>query len=121
MQAAAVLSPMLTALAAPAEIDAPSLYEQSCAMCHFDGRESEAAPALVGSKMVANDRAALIRVILHGSRDQSKPGAIMPPTQGLTDEEIAAITTYVRQRYGTAKDVVTAAEVAEQRKTPLSR
>ncbi|MDD5198519.1 MAG: cytochrome c [Terrimicrobiaceae bacterium] len=100
-----------------APADGAALYEQSCAMCHFNGADSQAAPPLIGSAMVRDHPRALIAAIVDGMRNTSvvngkKFGGIMPATAGLSDAEIAAVVTFVRQRYGGATEVTTAAEVA---------
>ncbi len=93
------------------------LYEQNCVMCHYDGRDSQVAPPLVGSAMVnSEDPADLIRSIIFGLSNVSVVdgalfGGIMPPTIGLTDEEIVALTTYVRRQYGGTKKVTSASTV----------
>lgn len=102
------------------DADSAALYEQSCAMCHYDGRDSQAAPALVGSPIVSGPAGPLIRVTLHGQRNVSVVngklfGGIMPATQGLSDAEIAAIVSYVRNHYGGGLPAVTAADVAKER------
>lgn len=112
-------TPSPVAATAPG-LDGASLYEQSCAMCHFAGADSEAAPALIGSEMVKSDPAELVRVILHGRSNESVVngrlfGGVMPPTQGLTDEEVAAVATFVHQTYGGSSGVISAADVAKER------
>ncbi len=80
-------------------------YAQNCATCHYGGRESKLAPDLIGSAIVNDpDPAALIRIILHGQQRVSMVGGkkfngIMPPQAYLSDRDIAAITTYVRQEF----------------------
>lgn len=104
--------------AVPPEIAAQAgeLYGQSCAMCHFDGRDSTAAPPLVGSEMMKADPQQVIRVVLHGSNNLSvvngkKFGGIMPGTSGLTDAEVAAVINYARTRLCGVESNVTPAEV----------
>ncbi len=116
--AAATATPTPAPALSPAE--GASLYEQSCAMCHYDGHDSQAAPALIGSPIVTGPPGPLIRVTLHGQRNVSvvngRPfGGIMPATQGLTDAEVAAVVSYVRDRYGNGLPPVTAADVAKER------
>jgi mono/diheme cytochrome c family protein len=73
-------------------------YRSTCAPCHQqDGRGmSGLAPPLVGSKWVLGQPARLARIVLHG-----KEGAqMMPPLNALSDDQIAAVLTYVRRAWG---------------------
>ncbi len=87
-------------------------------MCHYDGRDSSAAPPLIGSAMIeAPDSSVLIRAIVNGLSNESVVdgklfGGIMPPTSGLSEEEVAALVTFVRMKYGGVEAVTTPAEVA---------
>lgn len=80
-------------------------YAQNCATCHYGGRDSKLAPDLIGSAIVNDpDPTALIRTILHGQQRVSMVGGkkfngIMPPQAYLSDRDIAAITTYIRQEF----------------------
>lgn len=110
------------ASAVPPEIaaQAADLYGQSCAMCHFDGKDSSAAPPLVGSAMMRSNPEQVIRVVVHGSNnlstvDGKKFGGIMPATSGLTDEEIAAVINYARSKFCGVESAVTPADVRAQR------
>ena len=101
-------------VATPPDVDPRELlamgktaYAQNCATCHYGGRESKLAPDLIGSPIVNNpDPAALIKIILHGRQRESvvngkKFNGIMPPQAYLTDSDIAAICTYIRQEFAT--------------------
>jgi mono/diheme cytochrome c family protein len=71
-------------------------------------------PGLAGNPRVVGDPRPLIRVVLHGLRG----GAKMPMAgfaQQLSDAEIAALLTYVRQNWGNAAAPVAAAMVTEER------
>jgi mono/diheme cytochrome c family protein len=122
-QAGAFACGLLICQAATADVPAAliaegsRLYDQSCVMCHYDGRDSLAAPPLIGSAMVKSpDPATLIRAIVHGLANESVVdgklfGGIMPATAGLSDEEVAALVTFVRKEYGGVAVVTTPAEV----------
>lgn len=97
-----------------------TLYEQSCAQCHYDGWGNPAAPDLRGSGVLAEPADALAVIILGGRRNQSvkdgrKFNGIMPPQAYLRDEEIAAIVAYVRDEFGGRKEPVSPQAVAETR------
>jgi mono/diheme cytochrome c family protein len=104
------------ALAAGEEI-----YNLNCAMCHLDGKGGDLNPPLIGSSVVAGtDPTILVRIILHGQKGpivvagRSYDG-IMPAQDFLTDEEVAAVSTYVRAAFGKKKDKVSPELVARER------
>jgi mono/diheme cytochrome c family protein len=88
--------------APPASSESPGakLYNEYCVMCHLDGRDAPSAPPLVGSAVLRSGPEAALRVLLHGSAQQSalKPG-FMPPQKFFTDAEAAAITAYIRSAF----------------------
>ncbi len=74
-------------------------YETQCASCHQtdgSGMERMAAP-LQGSKFVKGDKERLIHLVLNGLRGETMQ---MPPMGTLTNEELADILTYIRNRWG---------------------
>jgi mono/diheme cytochrome c family protein len=120
----ALVFPVLIASTAPVFAQdaavAPSgseLYTTNCVSCHqADGKGLPSlAPALKGNAMVAGDPALLIQILLKG------PAAVLPeerPKFGsstmdsfyykMTDAEMAAVLTYIRQNFG-GKDAKAAA------------
>lgn len=81
-----------------------ALYEQSCAVCHYDGSGNPAAADLRGSVLLAEPPQAVARIILGGRqgvslRDGKKINGIMPPQAYLRDEEVAALVVYVRDEF----------------------
>ena len=104
-------------LAAGAEV-----YQTTCANCHYAGEASPTSPALVGSAALGPDPTSLFKIILQGQRNESvvqgqKLNGIMPAMPYLTDEEIAAVAVYMRQRFGgAAAEAIDPAKVAAERK-----
>jgi len=108
---------------AQASRNGESLYAVHCATCHLpNGQGSiDTGPAMVGNPVVqAGDPASLINVILHGPQ-LSDPG---PPVQRthmeaysnlLSDDEVAALSSFMRSAWGNRGGLVTASQVAEQR------
>ncbi len=96
---------------APAMADGKALFEQNCASCHQpDGRGMPPTfPALAGNAKLA-DAAYVIKTVLFG-----KPGTAMPPFKKLSDEEIAAIVSYVRTAWGNDFGPVSPEDVARLR------
>jgi mono/diheme cytochrome c family protein/glucose/arabinose dehydrogenase len=92
------------------------LYKDICLGCHqADGRGREKlAPDLVESQYVtAADPGAATRILLGGKEGQI---GLMPPLgAALSDEQIAALLTYVRREWGHTASAVAADEVREIR------
>jgi mono/diheme cytochrome c family protein/glucose/arabinose dehydrogenase len=96
-------------------------YKNLCEACHgADGREQQGvAPALVGSAEVVGTPAIPIRILLHG-----KEGSIgLMPAHGeeLTDEEIAAVLTYIRRAWGHVASPIDPASVKAVRGATAGR
>ena len=97
-------------------------FENYCATCHqrggtgIEGR----VPPLTGSPWVAGPESRLIRIVLHGLRgpieiDGQTYNMEMPAFYLFSDEEIAALLSYVRGRYGGPSPPITAATVSRVR------
>ena len=76
------------------------IYNNLCVACHqTDGRGREKlAPSLLGSEFALGPAPVPVRVLMNG-----KEGAVglMPPLgAGLTDQQIAAVLTYIRREWG---------------------
>ena len=85
------------------------IYRTKCARCHGDNGEGQrfdhgAAPRLSGNRAhLAVEQ--IVPQIICG-------GAYMPPFGDLTDREIAAVASYVRNSFGNERGMVTEAEIA---------
>lgn len=81
-------------------------YTQACHACHGgDGMGMPAMqPALVGSERLSNDPYYVIEWVLRGSAmlrgQRSEWPVIMPGHKHLSDQELAAIISYVRAEFG---------------------
>jgi mono/diheme cytochrome c family protein len=118
----------LAPIAAPVRVRArpdprgESIYEQRCKQCHLaSGRGGIlTAPPLAGSAVVqASDPASLINIILYGAPTpeslSSGPWEAMKPyADVLTNEEIAAVSNYIRASWGNESRPVSVAEIARQ-------
>jgi glucose/arabinose dehydrogenase/mono/diheme cytochrome c family protein len=101
----------------------PTLYKQSCAVCHMvDGSGvPHMQPAIDGSPVVSGDTSTFVQLLLKGAA-QTLPATRthynvqMPTFDSLTDEELASLATYVRERFGKKSDAITPAQVAAERK-----
>ncbi len=97
---------------AAAAVDGKALYEKHCASCHQANGQGmpPTFPALAGNDRLA-DTEYVIKTVLHG-----KPGTAMPPfADKLSDEEAAALISYIRTAWGNDFGPVTAEEVARLR------
>ena len=102
-----------------------ALYAEHCARCHLDSGRGAflKAPPLAGSAVAqGRDPATLINVILHGAQVGAGSAAPFGAWEDmksfggkLTDEQVAAVSTYVRRSWGNRGGAVTAREVAAQR------
>ena len=103
-------------------------YDIHCGTCHLPTGlgSADTGPPLVGSAVaLAADPASLINVTLYGAqRPQTPPSQewlarkwkIMEPfADKLSDEEAAALLSYVRNAWGNKAGAVTAAQVTRQR------
>jgi mono/diheme cytochrome c family protein len=127
---AAMLGVSLVAVAAFAngETSAPDvppgqrLYGKHCLSCHQadGGGVPNMQPPIAGGTWVQGDARALALFVMTGgfdsaSRKDSDVGNVMPPFRQLADADLAAILTYIREKFGNSASAVTAAEVAEAR------
>jgi len=102
-----------------------TLYNLHCGTCHLPTGlgDEESAPRLGGGSLVvqASNPASLINVILDGPElpDPPLPTKRRKPMEDfryvLTDEEVAALASYLRSTWGNTGGEVTAKQVAEQR------
>lgn len=91
----------------------------TCAACHGqNGEGTAAAPPLAGSEWIAGDAATLIRIQLRGLRGPITVKGVtheypagMAPLAYQSDEQIAAVLTYVRASFGNTAPPVSPAEV----------
>jgi len=103
-----------------------AIYTQHCAQCHGDqGEGGLGAPrALAGNRAVTLDTPAnLIRVLLLGgyvpaTAGNPRPHGMPPFVQTLSDEEIAAVLTYLRGAWGHQAAPVSTLDVLQSRQGP---
>jgi mono/diheme cytochrome c family protein len=100
-----------------------AIYADECSACHTpDGKGiAQLFPALAAAPSIqAREATSVIRVILQGAKsvatDRAPTGPAMP-TFGwmLTDQQIAAVSTYIRNAWGNAAPVVSDDEVRHER------
>ena len=93
-----------------------SVYRNRCARCHGRNGQGQwyghdAAPRLDGNFARLSVRGIAVQVIQGGS--------YMPPFASLTDREIAAVATYIRNSFGNNYGIATEEEVYKYREIYL--
>ena len=85
-----------------------ALFKQNCSACHQPSGQGipGAFPALAGNAFVQGDPKAVAHVLLNGR------GGMPNFREDLTNEQIAAVLTYVRQAWGNHAPPVDVAAVA---------
>ena len=103
------------------------LYNKHCLSCHQadGGGVPNMQPAIAGGTWVKGDARALALFVMSGgfdsaSRKNSDVGNVMPPFRQLPDADLAAILTYIRQKFGDGGSPVSVADVAEARGSLVS-
>jgi mono/diheme cytochrome c family protein len=102
-----------------------AIYADKCAACHaLDGAGVPGLfPTLRGSSSVmSREPTSLIHVVLRGAKsvatDQAPTGPAMPSFGWLlSDDQVAAVTTYIRNAWGNGAAPVTSDEVARMRRS----
>jgi mono/diheme cytochrome c family protein len=118
---AAPAAPPLSAAEQQRFTEGEAVYRSLCVACHQangEGLEKLGAP-LTGSPFVNGPGHVAIRILLNGKEG---PVGLMPPLgTTLSDDQIAAVLTYVRRSWGNQGSAVDAASVAEVRKQTTDR
>ncbi len=103
------------------------LYEHHCADCHQ--RRGEGVPRIYpqlenNESIVMRYPINAIRIVVNGgfppsTQDNPRPYGMPPFGQDLTDEEIAAVVSYIRQSWGNHAPAVSPAEITSARGIPV--
>jgi mono/diheme cytochrome c family protein len=94
------------------------VFQTICAPCHQpDGRgRTNVAPSLVGSKWVLGRAGLTARIVLNG-----KDGKTLMPPVALSDDQMAAVLTYIRRAWGHTASTVDVSLVREVRGASTGR
>jgi len=118
-----VAAPAANAPVIVAETPGAKLYRQGCATCHMadGGGVGTMQPPLMGSKVVAGNPVQLIHVVLEGPdkvlpADRVHYSNKMPAMDMLSDEQVANVLTYIRQRFGGGASAIQPSQVAAERR-----
>jgi mono/diheme cytochrome c family protein len=99
------------------------IYDERCASCHGDNGEGApgAYPALAGNRAVTMSVAANpVRVVLSGgylpaTAGNPRPYGMPPFAHVLSDEDIAAVVSYIRNAWGNSAEPVSQLQVMKSR------
>ncbi len=112
-------------LSASAAVSGREIYDNNCLTCHqADGSGAPRLyPALHGSQVATGDVNHLVRMTLvgvglggHSLEPSGEWGGVMNGSRHLSDAEIAAVLTYIRQAWGNDASAVSPEQVAEVRR-----
>lgn len=101
-------------------------YSSLCAQCHGAAGQGlgRSFPPLAGSEWVEGDEELLARIILYGLQGpievngQEYRGLMIGFDRQLTDEDAAAILTYIRSSWGNDASAVSPSTIAKVRSEP---
>ena len=111
----------------PVEVSAgEDLYQKACLACHQpDGKGLKGVyPSIAQSDWIEGDQERLIKTVLHGLQGlihvngvafESLARVPMPRFEGMSDEEIAVLLSYVRSHFGNDASEVDSDDVARVR------
>jgi mono/diheme cytochrome c family protein len=98
------------------------LYGRHCLPCHQadGGGVPNMQPAIAGGTWVKGDPKALALFVMSGGfnsaeRKDSQNGNVMPAFAQLSDDDLAQILTYIREKFGAGASPVSAPDVAAAR------
>jgi mono/diheme cytochrome c family protein len=105
--------------------DGEKLYKGACIACHeADGSGAPRIyPPLPGNANLQSvDPSSTLRVILDGAETVTTPrapnaGSMPAYAAKMSDQQIADVTTFIRNSWGNAAPAVSAAQVAKARRT----
>ena len=122
------IAPKIIKAAAMSMADFGKRLFSNCMSCHqANGRGLPPVyPPLRGSEIVQGDAATLVKILLHGLEgaievDGQRYNQVMPAAPIRSDEEIAAVLTYVRSAWGNDAPMIDAAFVAKVREETKGR
>lgn len=111
------------AVSKPAMVAGAAIYQDLCSACHRQNGTGVAylIPDLAQSSQVASREAtSVVRVLIHGAQSVATSGEPTGPSMPafgwqLTDAQIAAVATFIRNSWGNAAPATTASEVHKVR------
>lgn len=122
------LRPPLVLAGAVTAVDGKQLFGAKCAACHQSTGLGVAGvfPPVAASEWVLGDEKILTNILLHGVNGEmvvtgkTYKGA-MPAWNSLSDDELAAVLTYIRSDWGNAAPPIKAEIIKNQRELTKAR
>lgn len=104
-----------------------AIYEKHCVECHQENGKGvpPAYPPLAGNRsLTASSATNPVRIILNGGYPPStggnpRPYGMPPFSMTLSDQEIAAVASYIRMSWGNKGSLVSSVEVSRFRGAPI--
>jgi len=100
------------------------VYQKHCLTCHQKNGTGVSAmyPPIVNNPRVKGDKERLVKIILEGQSGRIEVhgryyNGVMPPFRNLSNKEVAAVLTYMRQNFENDTSAVTVKEVKAVRDT----
>jgi len=128
----ASLSPPEQVAGGIAKVDGKQIFGAKCAACHQATGLGVAGvfPPLAGAEWVIGDEKVLVNILLHGINGEievkgNKYNGAMPAFNTLSDDELAAVLSYIRSDWGNKVPAVktgtvkTLREASKDRTTPF--
>ena len=122
------LRPAVVLAGAAPTVDGKQLYSAKCAACHQATGLGVAGvfPPVAASEWVLGDEKILTNILLHGVNGEmivkgNKYNGAMPAWKSLSDDELAAVLTYIRSDWGNAAPPIKAETIKSQRELTKDR
>ena len=111
-----------------AKVDGKQIYQAKCLACHQGGGQGIAGvfPPLAASEWVTGDEVVLTHILLHGVGGELQVKGVayngaMPAWNALSDDELAAVMSYIRSDWGNAAPEIKPETVKAQREATKAR
>ena len=122
------LRPAVAMAGAAPVVDGKQLFGAKCAACHQASGLGLAGvfPPVAASEWVLGDEKILVNILLHGINGEmivkgSTYKGAMPAWNALSDDELAAVLTYIRSDWGNAAPAIKAETIKSQRELTKAR
>jgi mono/diheme cytochrome c family protein len=122
------LRPAVAVAGALPTVDGKQLYGAKCAACHQGSGLGVAGvfPPLAASEWVLGDEKILTNILLHGVNGEmivkgNKYNGAMPAWNSLSDDELAAVLTYIRADWGNTAVPIKSETIKSQRELTKAR
>lgn len=121
-------TPAVADAGAAGGVDGKTVYAAQCAACHQATGQGVPGvfPPLDNSEWVQGDARIVANILLHGVNGELEVAGqtyqgMMPPFPQLSDEELAAVATYIRSAWSNKADAITADFIKTEREAGAER